>query len=410
MGRATTSDEARRGAMRHDRTFADVFLVFLRLGLTSFGGPVAHLGYFRDAFVVERRWLDERAFADLIGLCQFLPGPASSQVGFAVGLMRAGIPGGLVAWAGFTLPSAIALTLFAYAEGALTGPAGQGLLHGLKLVAVAIVAQAVLGMARSLAPDGPRATIAVLAVMLMAFVPGGTSQIAAIVVGGLAGLFVCRQAASIEDGTGEPPLSRRAGLLSLTGFFVLLALSFAPIGNEALAFLAAIYRSGALVFGGGHVVLPLLRTAVVDPGWVSDSAFISGYGAAQAVPGPLFTFSAYLGAIAAAPPGGAAGAALALIAIFAPGLLILMGALPFWHALRLRLRARAAMAGVNAAVVGLLASALYNPIWTSAVRTPADFAVAAAGFAALVAWRAPPLIVVALTAAAGVALGLGGFR
>ncbi len=385
----------------------EVLRVFLKLGLTSFGGPVAHLGYFRNAFVVQRRWLDERAYADLLALCQFLPGPASSQTGFAIGLLRAGYLGGLAAWAGFTLPSAIALILFAYGAGALKGPAGDGLLHGLKLVAVAIVAQAVLAMARNLAPDGPRAAIAILALVLTSFAPGGASQISAIAAGGLLGLVLCRQGTGAAiDGAEEAPVSRRMGLVFLAAFFALLALSFLPGREGALAFLAAIYRSGALVFGGGHVVLPLLQGAVVAPGFVSQSAFLAGYGAAQAVPGPLFTFAAFLGAVANAPPGGAPGAALALIAIFAPGILILMGALPFWHGLRARPAARAAMAGVNAAVVGLLASALYDPVWTSAVRTPADFAVAAAGFAALVVWRTPPLVVVAFTAAASVVLGV----
>jgi len=385
----------------------EVLLVFLKLGLMSFGGPAAHIGYFRHAFVVERGWLDERAFADLIGLCQFLPGPASSQTSFAIGLFRAGYPGGLAAWVGFTLPSAIAMTLFAYGAGALTGPAGEGFLHGLKLVAVAVVAQAVLGMAQNLAPDKPRAVIAVLALIVMAFTPKGASQILAIALGGVLGLVLCRQGAGATAQGGEAaPVSRRIGLVFLALFFVLLALSFLACGGGTLAFLAAIYRSGALVFGGGHVVLPLLQGAVVAPGFVSESAFLAGYGAAQAVPGPLFTFSAFLGAVASVPPGGAAGAVLALVAIFAPGLLILLAALPYWRGLRARPRARAAMAGVNAAVVGLLASALYDPVWTSAVKTPADFAVAAAGFAGLVAWRAPPLAVVVLTAAAGVILGV----
>ncbi len=385
----------------------EVLRVFLKLGLTSFGGPVAHLGYFRNAFVLKRSWLDERAFGDLVALCQFLPGPASSQVGFAIGLMRAGYPGALAAWAGFTLPSAIAMTLVAYGAGALHGPAGEGLLHGLKLVAVAVVAQAVLGMAQSLAPDRPRAAIAILALILVAFPPGGIGQIGAIGAGGLLGLVFCREGAEAAAGGAEAAVSRRMGVVFLAAFFALLALSFAPARDGAFAFLAAIYRSGALVFGGGHVVLPLLRAAVVDPGFVSDSAFLAGYGAAQAMPGPLFTFAAYLGAAAPA-PGGGPGAALALIAIFLPGILILLGALPFWHALRVRPGAQAAMAGVNAAVVGLLASALYDPVWTSAVLGPADFAIAAAGFAALVVWRAPPLAVVLLTAAAGVALGVLG--
>jgi len=384
----------------------EILFVFLRLGLISFGGPVAHFAYFHDAFVVKRCWLDERRFADLVALCQFLPGPASSQVGFAIGLGRAGILGGLAAWTGFTLPSAILMTLFAYNEGSLSGPAGVGLLHGLKLVAVAIVAQAVLGMARSLAPDGPRATIAILALMLMAFAPGGANQIVAILAGGVAGLFVCGGLAEASVEEPRSPVGRKVGIVCLVLFFALFGLSLLPAGGGSVAFLAAIYRSGALVFGGGHVVLPLLRAAVVDPGWVSSEAFLEGYGAAQAIPGPLFTFAAYLGAIATAPPGGALGAALALIAIFVPGLLIVSGALPFWHALRARAGARAAMAGINAAVVGLLASALYDPVFTSAVRGSADFAIVAAGFAALIAWRAPPLIVVALTAAAGAALSL----
>lgn len=383
----------------------EILRIFLRLGLTSFGGPLAHLGYFRNEFVLKRGWLDDCGFADLVGLCQFLPGPASSQVGFSIGLMRAGVLGGFAAWVGFTLPSAVALTLFACGETFLTGPAGQGLLHGLKLVAVAIVAQAVLGMARSLTPDAPRAAIAVGVLALTAAAPGGASQIAAIVLGGFAGLALFRQAAEPDLPSGPSPLSRSTSLACLAAYFVLLALSFAPIRDPAFAFLAAIYRSGALVFGGGHVVLPLLRTAVVDPSWISDEAFLAGYGAAQAVPGPLFTFAAYLGAIAAAPPGGPLGAALALLAIFAPGLLIVSGTLRFWRALRGKRPARAAMAGVNAAVVGLLASALYDPVWTSAVRSRSDFAIAAAGFAALVVGRAPPLAVVVLSAATGVALG-----
>jgi chromate transporter len=383
----------------------EVWRVFLKLGLTSFGGPVAHLGYFRREFVVRRAWLDERAYADLVALCQFLPGPASSQTGFAIGLMRAGYLGGLAAWAAFTLPSAIAMTLFAYGEGALNGPAGDGLIHGLKLVAVAIVAQAVLGMARSLTPDRPRAAIAVLSLILMALAPAAWAQIAVILLGALAGLILCRTGGEVSLAAVEAPMSRRAAIVFAGLTFALLALSFAPVPPGAAALAAAFYRSGALVFGGGHVVLPLLRTAVVDPGWVSANAFLAGYGAAQAVPGPLFTFAAYLGAVAGVGPGGVAGAALALVAIFAPGLLLLMAVLPFWNGLRTLSNARAAMAGVNAAVVGLLASALYDPVWTGAVRGPTDFAIAAAGFVALIVWRAPPLIVVILTAAAGIALG-----
>jgi chromate transporter len=386
----------------------EVLLIFLKLGLTSFGGPVAHLGYFRREFVVRRAWLDDRAYAELVALCQFLPGPASSQTGFALGLMRAGYLGGLAAWAGFTLPSAAAMTLFAYGEGALKGPVGDGLMHGLQLVAVAIVAQAVIGMAQTLCPDRARATIAVLSLILMAFAPAGWAQIAIILLGAFAGLIVCRQGGDVAGAAAEAPISRRMGIVFAGLYAVLLALSFVPAGASVAALVAAFYRSGALVFGGGHVVLPLLRAAVVDPGWVSDSAFLAGYGAAQAVPGPLFTFAAYLGAVASVAPGGVAGAALALVAIFAPGLLLLMAALVFWQDLRARGDVRAAMAGVNAAVVGLLASALYNPVWTSAVRDPTDFAIAAAGFVALIVWRAPPLVVVVATAAAAVALSLAG--
>jgi chromate transporter len=386
----------------------EVLLIFLKLGLTSFGGPVAHLGYFRREFVVKRAWLDERAYAEVVALSQFLPGPASSQTGFAIGLMRAGYLGGLAAWAGFTLPSAAAMTVFAYGAGALHGSVGDGLMHGLKLVAVAIVGQAVMGMAQTLCPDRPRATIAALALILTAFAPAAWSQIAVILLGALAGFLVCQQGADVAVATPEAPVSRRMGIVFAGLYFGLLALSFAPMRAGAAALVAAFYRSGALVFGGGHVVLPLLHAAVVDPGWVSDSAFLAGYGAAQAVPGPLFTFAAYLGAVASVPPGGVVGAALALVAIFAPGLLLLMATLVFWQDLRARSNARAAMAGVNAAVVGLLASALYNPVWTSAVRGPTDFAIAAAGFVALIVWRAPPLLVVVTTAAASAALSLAG--
>ena len=386
----------------------EVLRVFLKLGLTSFGGPVAHLGYFRREFVVRRGWLDERAYAELVALSQFLPGPASSQTGFAIGLMRAGYLGGLAAWAGFTLPSAVAMTLFAYGEGALRGRAGDGLVHGLKLVAVPVVGLALLGMARSLAPDRPRATIAAFSLILLSCAPAAWAQIAVIVIGAVAGLVVCRNTGEPDAALAETPISRPMGVIFAGLFLALLALSFAParLGGAALA--AAFYRSGALVFGGGHVVLPLLHAAVVDPGWVSDNAFLAGYGAAQAMPGPLFAFAAYLGAVAGVGPGGIAGAALALVAIFAPGLLLVMAALVLWPDLRARANARAAMAGVNAAVVGLLASAFYDPVWTSAIKGATDFAIAAAGFVALIVWRAPPLLVVLATAGAATALSLTG--
>jgi chromate transporter len=387
----------------------EVLRVFLRLGVSSFGGPIAHIGYFRDEFVTRRRWLDEQAYADLVALCQFLPGPASSQVGFSIGLMRAGYLGGLAAWTGFTLPSAIALLLFAYGVGSLGGPAGTGLLHGLKLVAVAIVAQAVWGMARSLCPDRERASIAAVAAVIILFSSSSVAQIAAILLGAVAGLVLCRAAPPPAEGHVAMPVSRRAGACALAAFSILLACVLLLAGrlpSQGLDLFAAFYRSGALVFGGGHVVLPLLREAFVTPGWIGDDAFLAGYGAAQAVPGPLFTFSAYLGALVTPQPHGVAGAALGLLGIFLPGILILIGTLPFWEAFRRRPGAQAAMRGVNAAVVGLLGAALYDPVWTSSVKAPGDFAVALVGFVLLVAWRAPPLIVVLVSAGAGIALAL----
>jgi chromate transporter len=383
----------------------EILLVFLRLGCTCFGGPIAHLGYFRAEFVERRKWLSERAYADLVALSQFLPGPASSQTGFGIGLMRGGLLGGLAAWTGFTLPSAVLLVLFAYGAGTIaSSPMGAGLLHGLKLVAVAIVAQAVMGMARTLCPDRVRASIATVALVVMLLAPWSVFQIGAIVAGGIAGWLLCQGDGSTAPDGFAMPVSRRFAAICLTLFFVLLAIALVPVRAGPLALFDAFYRSGALVFGGGHVVLPLLRNAVVLPGWVSDNNFLAGYGAAQAVPGPLFTFAAYLGAVAAVAPGGVAGAVVALLAIFIPGILCLMGTLPYWHGLRSRPAARAAMQGTNAAVVGLLGAALYNPVWTSAVQGPADFAIAAAAFVLLIAWRAPPLLVVALAALAGVGL------
>ena len=387
----------------------EVLRVFLRLGLSSFGGPIAHIGYFRDEFVTRRRWLDEQAYADLVALCQFLPGPASSQVGFSIGLMRAGYLGGLAAWTGFTLPSAIALLLFAYGVGSLGGPIGTGLLHGLKLVAVAIVAQAVWGMARSLCPDRERASIATVAAVIILFSSSSVAQIAAILLGAGAGLVLCRAAPAPAEGHVALPVSRGAGEFALAAFSILLAcvlLLAGRLASPGFDLFAAFYRSGALVFGGGHVVLPLLREAFVTPGWIGDDAFLAGYGAAQAVPGPLFTFSAYLGALVTPQPHGVAGAALGLFGIFLPGILILIGTLPFWDAFRRRPGAQAAMRGVNAAVVGLLGAALYDPVWTSSVKAPGDLAIALTGFVLLVAWRAPPLIVVLVSAGAGVMLAL----
>jgi chromate transporter len=389
----------------------EVLLVFLKLGVSSFGGPIAHLGYFRDEFVLRRRWLDEHAYADLVGLCQFLPGPASSQAGFSIGLMRAGYLGAVAAWVGFTLPSAIALLLFAYGAGALAGPTGIAVLHGLKLVAVAIVAQAVLGMARTLCPDRERASIAVAAALIVLFSSSPLAQVAAILSGGVLGLRLCGTASA---GAMRGPLvvrvSPRVGFAALALFGLLLV--GLPIlrslgTSSGVAVFEAFYRSGALVFGGGHVVLPLLRAAFVTPDWVSDDAFLAGYGAAQAIPGPLFSFAAYLGAVVKSSPQGLAGAMLGLIGIFLPGMLILVGTLPFWETLRQRHGARAVMAGINAAVVGLLGAALYNPLWTSSIRTPGDFGLALVGFVLLTAWRAPPLLVVILTALGAVVLAKG---
>ena len=385
----------------------EVLLVFLRLGVSCFGGPIAHIGYFRDEFVLRRHWINEQIYADLVGLCQFLPGPASSQVGFSIGLMRAGYRGGLAAWTGFTLPSAIALVLFAHGAAELGGPVGIGLLHGLKLVAVAIVAQAVWGMARTLCPDRERASIAVAAALIILFSASSVSQLAAILLGGVAGLWLCRTGPPSTTGHVTVPVSRTAGLVAFLVFFLLLA--GLPVlrglaNSQGIALFEAFYRSGALVFGGGHVVLPLLREAFVTPGWVSDDAFLAGYGAAQAVPGPLFTFAAYLGAIVSGSPHGLTGAILGLIGIFLPGVLILMGTLPFWETFRKRAGAQAVMRGVNAAVVGLLGAALYNPVWASSVKTPGDFAIALVGFVLLTVWRAPPLVVVIVSALGGIAV------
>lgn len=388
----------------------EVFLVFLRLGLTSFGGPVAHLGYFRDEFVHRRRWLDEPAYADLVALGQFLPGPASSQVGLAIGLARAGLKGALAAWAGFTLPSAVLLLLFAYGVEAFGDAAGSGWLRGLKLVAVAIVANAVYGMARTLCPDRLRASFAVAAAILVLAVPGSLGQIAGIVLGGIAGRLLLDDTASAPGDVIriDVPLPLANALLAL--FVVLLA--GLPVlawlsGSQALGLFDSFYRTGSLVFGGGHVVLPLLEAEVVEPGWIERSAFLAGYGAAQAVPGPLFTVSAYLGAAMDPEPHGAVGALLCLVAIFLPSFLLVIGLLPRWASLRDRPDVRSALMGVNAAVVGLLLAALYDPVWTSAVEGPADFALALTAFLLLVGWQVPPWLVVILAALAG-GLLLGG--
>ncbi len=404
-------------------TFLEVLGVFARLGLTSFGGPVAHLGYFREELVVHRGWVDERRYADLVALCQFLPGPASSQVGIGLGFARAGVRGAFAAWLGFTLPSAVALVLFALGVGSWGDVRGAPWLAGLKLVAVAVVAHAVHGMAVKLTPDRPRLALALIAAIAMLVWPSSAAQLGVIGVGALVGWRWFGWAAEAPGhGAVAPTLSRRWGAALLTTFaVVLVALPLARGWTEGaatpaspLAIADAFYRTGSLVFGGGHVVLPLLEREVVPPGWVDPATFVAGYGAAQAVPGPLFTFSAYLGAAAA--PGGAAGrpwvavatAAIALVAVFAPSFLLVLGVMPFWDRLRARSGVRAALVGVNAVVVGLLLAALYEPVWTSAVTTAGDVAVVLGAYLALAVLRWPAWVVVVGTAALTAAIGAWG--
>lgn len=402
----TTSDAAGNGiddTIPSRGTPAEVFLAFLKLGLTSFGGPIAHLGYFRDELVVRRKWVNEQGYADLVALCQFLPGPASSQVGFALGLLRAGPLGAAAAWLAFTTPSAILLVAFASLAGLLDGSVGQALIHGLKLVAVAIVAQAIWGMARNLTPDRTRAAIALIALLVAVLAPTAVGQVLAIVFGAAAGLWLCQTNSTQEPVELAFNVPKSVGLLCLALFFGLLCglpLLAALAEWQPLSLADAFYRSGALVFGGGHVVLPLLETEVVKSGWVSADNFLAGYGAAQAVPGPLFTFASYLGFTMIPEPNGLVGAMICLVTIFVPGFLLLVGAIPFWSALRHQPRAQAGLKGTNAAVVGILGAAFYNPVWTSAIVTPIDFAIAVIGFVALIMWKAPPwLVVVGVTAA-----------
>ncbi|SPC06640.1 chromate efflux transporter [Cupriavidus oxalaticus] len=392
------------GITMTDRSPWTVFLIFLRLGLTSFGGPIAHLGYFRDEFVTRRQWLTERSYADLVALCQFLPGPASSQVGIALGLSRSGYAGALAAWAGFTLPSAIALILFALGMASYGDAIPAGVLHGLKVVAVAVVAQAVWGMARNLCPDAPRITIMAAATCLVLLVPSAWGQVGVIAIAAVIGLLLFKP----QQGPAHDPLpiaiTRRVGLFWLTLFFALLMglpLLTTLFPNQALSMVDAFYRAGSLVFGGGHVVLPLLQAEVVPTGWVSNDAFLAGYGAAQAVPGPLFTFAAFLGASMNQTPTGWLGGLICLLAIFAPSFLLVVGALPFWERLRRNPRTQAALSGINAAVVGLLLAALYQPVWTSAIHAPNDFGLALVALVALMFWKLPPWLVVIGSGVAG---------
>jgi chromate transporter len=391
-------------ANEHQRTTREVFGVFLRLGLTSFGGPIAHLGYFHDDLVVRRKWLEEKMYADLVALCQFLPGPASSKIGIAVGLSRAGYLGALAAWTGFTLPSAIALVLFAYGVATFGDALDSGWLHGLKVAAVAVVAQAVLSMMRSLAPDRERATLAILVAALVLAVPTAWGQIGAILLGGLAGVTMLRTRAPTDHVAMPHAVTRTAAVIAIVLFFAILLglpLILAVFPSHSIRLFEAFYRAGSLVFGGGHVVLPLLQASVVPPGWVTNDAFLAGYGAAQAVPGPLFTFSAYLGAVMGPEPNGWLGAILCLVAMFLPSFLLVIGPLPFWDDLRRQDWARSALRGVNAAVVGLLLAALYNPVWTSGITNAGDFALGAAAFLLLFMWQTPPWLVVILCAVGG---------
>jgi chromate transporter len=384
---------------------AEVFSAFLALGLTSFGGPVAHLGYFHEAFVVRRKWIGEAAYADLVALCQFLPGPASSQVGMAIGFGRAGYLGMLAAWLAFTLPSAILLVAFAWGASTLDPEAG-GWIEGLKAAAVAVVAQAVLAMASSLAPDRERATVAVAAMIVAMLLPTAAGQVLAIAAGGIVGLVWLRpslpQIARHE--ALAVPIGKAAGAVFLAVFAILLValpLVVSWTANPVLQMIDSFYRTGSLVFGGGHVVLPLLEAEVVETGRVGEQAFLAGYGAAQAVPGPLFAFAAYLGAVYISPPSGLLGATIALLAIYLPSALLILGVLPFWEGLRSAPLARRALLGVNAAVVGLLAAALYDPVFTVGITSGRAMAIAAASFVALAAWKAPPWAVVVAAGVAG---------
>ena len=388
-------------------TLFQVFWVALRLGLTSFGGPIAHIGYFRQEYVVKRCWLDEQSFADVLALSQSLPGPASSKVGIIIGTIRAGLPGGVMAWLGFTMPSAIALIAFGYGlqQFAIYD---IGWLHGLKIAAVAVVAQAVWGMSRSLAPDRERASIAVIAAIISLTIATPFTAIIIIVISGIVG-WKFLQVPGMES--TRVTISNRikpwVGVVTLVTFFGLLIglplLRQLFDTNQTLSIIDSFYRSGSLVFGGGHVVLPLLQSEVVDTGWIAKETFLAGYGATQAVPGPLFTFSAFLGTVMTLPPNGVVGALITLGAIFLPAFFLAIGPLPFWDILRQRPDLQSALKGVNASVVGLLLSALYDPIWTSTIQDPLDFALASAALGMLMLWKLPPWSVVILSALAGMA-------
>ncbi|MFC3886190.1 chromate transporter [Bacillus songklensis] len=386
------------------RRWLEILLVSTKLGLTSFGGPVAHLGYFRDEYVKKRNWLDERSYADLVALCQFLPGPASSQVGISIGMVRGGIVGGILSWAGFTLPSVIALVIFAYVLQGFDA-ADSGWIHGLKVVAVAVVAQALLGMGKNLTPDRTRITIAVIAAVITLFYPSAVGQIMIIVIAGCIGYVLYNNADLNKVEDMSISIRKSTGIAAWILFFgLLIGLPFLRQAAPSLwiSMIDTFYRVGSIVFGGGHVVLPMMEREVVPPGWVSEEAFLAGYGATQAVPGPLFTFASYLGTITS----GWRGAIIATVAMFFPSFLLVLGTLPFWNALRRRPVFQAALMGVNAAVVGILLAALYDPVWTSAIKEPADFALALLAFTLLMYWKIAPWIVVIATAVGGYVINL----
>ena len=393
----------------HSHSAVSVFFIFLRLGLTSFGGPIAHLAYFRDEFVLRRAWLSERNYADLVALCQFLPGPASSQVGIAIGLSRSGYIGAFAAWLGFTLPSALLLILCALGISAYGDALPDGILHGLKVVAVAVVAQAVWGMARQLCPDVPRISLMVVATCAVLFIPFIWGQIVVIVIAAIFGLVFFKPSLEVNHDSLPIKVGYRSNLLCLTlflGLLIGLPLLTLWFPNHMLVMFDTFFRVGALVFGGGHVVLPLLQAEVVSSGWVSSESFLVGYGAAQAVPGPLFTFAAFLGASMTDSPTGWLGGAVCVLAIFTPSFLLIVGILPFWERLRRNRQTQAALLGVNAAVVGLLLAALYQPIWTSSIHSPQDFALALVALIALIFWKVPPWLVVLGCGASGALLSL----
>lgn len=396
--RENSSHEEKRSSL------LELLGVSSRLGFTSFGGPIAHLGYFHDEYVVRRKWLDEKTYADLVALCQFLPGPASSQVGIAIGMMRGGFWGGIITWFGFTLPSVIALILFAYTlKGA--DVSSTGWLHGLMIAAVAVVTQAVWGMARSLAPDRTRASIAIAAAFIILWWSSPFSQVAVIATAGILGWLFIPRPPVVEMSSMGINFSRRAAIISWIMFFGLLfglPLMRQIIDSHWLAVFDGFFRTGSLVFGGGHVVLPLLQAEVVLTGWVTDAQFLAGYGAAQAVPGPLFTFAAYIGMMM----NGVAGAILATLAIFLPSFLLITGGLPFWDHIRRRPGFQASLNSINAAVVGILLAALYNPVWTKAIKTTGDFSLALLALGLLMLWKLPAWLVVLLCALGGMALNL----